>query len=117
MPTYEYRCPDGHTFDVFQRMSDEPGADCPECGKASERLLSGGAGFLFKGEGFYITDYRSEGYKKAAQKDQAKQESSSSGSGGASTSGDSSGATTKSGGDSGSSTPSSSAPAPSPKAD
>jgi len=80
MPTYEYRCPQGHTFDVFQKMSDEPGADCPECGKAAERQLSGGAGFLFKGDGFYITDYRSEGYKKAAQKDQAKQESASGGS-------------------------------------
>lgn len=50
-------------------MSDEPGAECPECGSASERRLSGGAGFLFKGSGFYITDYRSEGYKKAAKKE------------------------------------------------
>jgi putative FmdB family regulatory protein len=69
MPTYEYRCPKGHTFDVFQRMSDEPGAECPECGEPSERLLSAGAGLLFKGEGFYITDYRSESYKKAAAKE------------------------------------------------
>lgn len=67
MPTYEYRCPKGHHFERFQRMSDEPGADCPECGEAAERLLSGGAGFLFKGEGFYITDYRSDSYQKAAQ--------------------------------------------------
>lgn len=66
MPTYEYRCPNGHTFDVFQKMSDEPTADCPECGSASERMLSAGAGLLFKGEGFYITDYRSDSYKKAA---------------------------------------------------
>lgn len=72
MPTYEYRCPScGHAFDVFQKMSDEPGAECPECGKAAERQFSAGAGFLFKGEGFYITDYRSDSYKKAAQKDQA----------------------------------------------
>lgn len=70
MPTYEYRCPRGHTFDVFQRMSDEPVADCPECGDRSERLLSAGAGLLFKGGGFYITDYRSDSYKKAAAKDQ-----------------------------------------------
>jgi len=70
MPTYEYRCPScGHVFEIFQKMSDEPGAECPECGSASERLLSAGAGFLFKGEGFYITDYRSDGYKKAAEKD------------------------------------------------
>ena len=67
MPTYEYRCPDGHEFELFQRMSDEPGADCPECGKPAERLLSAGGGLLFKGEGFYITDYRSAEYKKKAQ--------------------------------------------------
>jgi len=73
MPTYEYRCPNGHAFELFQKMSDEPGADCPECGAASERQFSPGAGFLFKGEGFYITDYRSDSYKKAAKKDQAGQ--------------------------------------------
>lgn len=66
MPTYEYRCSDcGHAFDLFQRMSDVPGAECGECGGRAERLISGGAGLLFKGEGFYITDYRSESYKKA----------------------------------------------------
>jgi putative FmdB family regulatory protein len=64
MPTYEYRCPKGHRFDVFQKMSDPPGAKCPECGQPGERMISPGAGFLFKGEGFYITDYRSEDYKK-----------------------------------------------------
>jgi putative FmdB family regulatory protein len=69
MPTYEYRCPKGHDFELFQRMSDEPRAACPECGKTAERLLSGGAGLIFKGEGFYITDYRSEAYKKAASSD------------------------------------------------
>jgi putative FmdB family regulatory protein len=73
MPTYEYRCPNGHAFDLFQKMTDEPGADCPECGAASERQFSAGAGFLFKGDGFYITDYRSDSYKKAAKQDQAKQ--------------------------------------------
>ena len=67
MPTYEYRCPQGHEFELFQRMSDEPVAACPECGKQSERLLSAGGGLLFKGEGFYITDYRSAEYKKKAQ--------------------------------------------------
>ena len=71
MPTYEYRCPDGHEFELFQRMSDEPGADCPECGKRAERLLSGGGGLLFKGEGFYITDYRSAEYKKKAKAEAA----------------------------------------------
>ncbi|HEX7239527.1 MAG TPA: zinc ribbon domain-containing protein [Longimicrobiaceae bacterium] len=67
MPTYEYRCPScGSEFEKFQRMSDEPVAECPSCGAASERRLSGGAGLLFKGSGFYITDYRSDSYKKAA---------------------------------------------------
>ena len=69
MPTYEYRCPKGHAFDLFQRMSDEPGAACPDCGEPAERILSGGAGFIFKGDGFYITDYRSDAYKKAAASD------------------------------------------------
>jgi putative FmdB family regulatory protein len=88
MPTYEYRCPKGHTFDVFQRMSDEPKAQCPKCGGAAERQLSAGAGLLFKGEGFYITDYRSDSYKKAAAKEKPGEGSSSTGgSGGASDSG------------------------------
>ncbi len=69
MPTYEYRCPEGHEFEKFQRMSDPPEADCPECAQPAVRIMSGGAGLLFKGEGFYITDYRSDSYKKAAQKD------------------------------------------------
>ena len=69
MPTYEYRCPKGHEFDLRQRMSDEPKANCPTCGAAAVRLLSAGAGFLFKGDGFYITDYRSDGYQKAAKAD------------------------------------------------
>jgi len=69
MPTYEYRCSEGHDFEQFQSMSDESIPNCPECGALSERLLSGGAGFIFKGKGFYITDYRSEDYKKAASSD------------------------------------------------
>jgi putative FmdB family regulatory protein len=84
VPTYEYRCPEGHEFEKFQRMSDPPEAECPECGQAAERILSGGAGLLFKGEGFYITDYRSDSYKKAAQKDKGPAKG---GSGEASTSG------------------------------
>ncbi len=71
MPTYEYRCPQGHDFEVFQRISAESGADCPECGEAAERRISGGAGFLFKGEGFYITDYRSDDYKKKASSEKS----------------------------------------------
>ncbi len=69
MPTYEYRCPHGHEFEKFQRMTDPPEGQCPECGEEAERILSGGAGLLFKGEGFYITDYRSDSYRKAAQKE------------------------------------------------
>jgi putative FmdB family regulatory protein len=69
MPTYEYRCPNGHEFEKFQRMSEPPAAQCPACGKEASRLLSGGAGLLFKGDGFYITDYRSDSYKKAAESD------------------------------------------------
>lgn len=68
MPTYEYRCSScNHDFEKFQRMSDQPVAECPECGAQAERRLSGGAGLLFKGSGFYITDYRSDSYKQAAK--------------------------------------------------
>ena len=66
MPTYEYHCPKGHVFDVFQKMSDPPAAKCPECGVKAERMIMPGAGFLFKGDGFYITETRSDDYKKKA---------------------------------------------------
>ena len=69
MPTYEYRCANGHLFELFQRMSEDPVDSCPQCGAPAERQLSAGAGLLFKGSGFYITDYRSDSYKKAAEKD------------------------------------------------
>lgn len=70
MPTYEYRCPAcGRDFELFQRMSDPPGAPCPDCGEAAERLISAGGGLLFKGEGFYITDYRSDAYKEKAKQE------------------------------------------------
>ncbi len=79
MPTYEYRCPEcGTDFEKFQKMSDEPGAPCPKCGANAERRLSGGAGLVFKGSGFYITDYRGDGYKKAAEADKGGSSSSSS---------------------------------------
>ena len=66
MPTYDYECPNGHNFEAFQKMTDEPVTECPECSAPASRKISGGAGFLFKGEGFYITDHRSEDYKKKA---------------------------------------------------
>jgi putative FmdB family regulatory protein len=69
MPTYEYRCPKGHLFELFQKMSEEPRAHCPECGAESERLLSAGAGFLFKGDGFYITDNRNASYEQEASQE------------------------------------------------
>jgi len=69
MPTYEYRCSNGHEFEHFQRMSEDPLDVCTVCGAPAERLLSSGAGLLFKGSGFYITDYRSDSYRKAAEAD------------------------------------------------
>ncbi len=65
MPTYDYACDScGHSFEAFQKMSDEPLRDCPECGKAVRRVLTGGLGISFKGSGFYVND--SSSGKKAA---------------------------------------------------
>lgn len=61
MPTYEYRCPNGHEFELIQRISDKPRTKCPTCGKLAQRMISGGAGLVFKGSGFYITDYGKDG--------------------------------------------------------
>ena len=78
MPTYEYACAKcGHEFELFQSMKDKPLTACPKdkCklkkwGKGRVKKLMGtGAGLIFKGSGFYITDYRSENYKQAAKKD------------------------------------------------
>lgn len=71
MPTYEYKCEAcGHGFERFQSITAAPIKKCPECGKNKVRRLIGtGAGLIFKGSGFYITDYRSEGYKDAAKSD------------------------------------------------
>lgn len=81
MPTYEYECKKcGKTFDVFQSMKDEPLTVCPDkkCKGKVKRLIGTGAGLIFKGSGFYITDYRSEGYKQAAKKDSTNSSTSSS---------------------------------------
>ncbi len=69
MPTYDYRCKAcGHAFELFQSMSDAPKRKCPRCGKTTlERLIGTGAALLFKGSGFYQTDYRSDSYKKGAE--------------------------------------------------
>lgn len=89
MPTYDYQCQKGHRFEVFQKMSDEPVAECPECGEAAARMISGGAGFLFKGDGFYITDYRSDDYKKKASAERPSDGGGSSDSSSSASSGDS----------------------------
>lgn len=69
MPTYDYRCKScGHEMELFQSMRDAPKRKCPDCGKNTlERLIGTGAAIVFKGSGFYQTDYRSESYKKAAE--------------------------------------------------
>jgi len=71
MPTYDYECQKcGHEFEQFQSITAKSLRKCPECGKlALKRLIGTGAGIIFKGSGFYETDYRSESYKKAAQKE------------------------------------------------
>jgi putative FmdB family regulatory protein len=61
MPTYEYRCPSGHEFEKFLKMSEKPRVKCPTCGAPAVRKISGGAGLVFKGSGFYITDYGKDG--------------------------------------------------------
>lgn len=73
MPTYDYQCTGcGQAFEVFQRMSDEPVSSCPDCGAPARRRISGGSGFILKGEGFYITDHRSQEYKDRAAADAGK---------------------------------------------
>jgi len=68
VPTYDYVCKAcGHELELFQNISEAPKRKCPACKKNRlERKIGGGAGFLFKGSGFYLTDYRSESYRKAA---------------------------------------------------
>jgi putative FmdB family regulatory protein len=65
MPTYQYRCPTcKHEFEEFQSMSEEPIRVCPKCKGETHRVISGGAGLIFKGSGFYITDYKHKGDKQ-----------------------------------------------------
>jgi putative FmdB family regulatory protein len=71
MPTYEYRCPEGHLFERLQKMTDPARAKCPECGRMALRLISGGAGLIFKGSGFYITDYGKDGKGPAKKETEA----------------------------------------------
>ncbi len=70
MPTYEYECTKcAHVFERFQSMHAEPVKRCPVCRCKVRRLFGAGAGILFKGSGFYQTDYRSEGYRKSAERE------------------------------------------------
>jgi putative FmdB family regulatory protein len=99
MPTYDYVCDAcEHGFELFQSITAEPEKKCPKCGRRKlRRLIGPGAAIVFKGSGFYKTDYRSESYKKAAAAD--KGSTSGSSSAGASDSGSKSGKPAKSGGD------------------
>ena len=74
MPTYDYRCEGcGHEFERFQSMTDKVLRTCPECGERKlKRLIGPGAAVIFKGSGFYQTDYRSDSYKKAAEAEKKK---------------------------------------------
>jgi putative FmdB family regulatory protein len=82
MPTYEFRCPLGHEFEKFYRSIGvaESQTACPECGKLAERMMSAGAGLVFKGSGFYLTDYGKNAHQKRgdAKPDGAKAEGGSS---------------------------------------
>ena len=73
MPTYDYVCNEcSYNFEEFQSITAEPLETCPKCQGKVRRLIGTGNGFLFKGSGFYITDYRSEGYKKDKNKAEGK---------------------------------------------
>ena len=78
MPTYDYRCKAcGHELELFQSMTERPKRKCPSCGKNSlERLIGAGGGLLFKGSGYYQTDYRSQSYTDGAKADKAAQSAS-----------------------------------------
>lgn len=79
MPTYWYRCQKcKHEFEEFQKITDNPVKECPKCGGLVLRVITGGAGLIFKGSGFYITDYRSDSYKKAETAEKSSSSSSSS---------------------------------------
>ena len=73
MPTYEYECTKcSHCFELEQRITDPPRKRCPKCRSKVFRVISGGGGVILKGSGFYVTDYRSDAYKKSAEADKPK---------------------------------------------
>lgn len=70
MPTYEYVCMQcGHTFEVLQNMSDKELSKCPKCAKKLRRVIGGGAGLIFKGSGFYATDYKKKSHAELPKPD------------------------------------------------
>ena len=88
MPTYEFRCPNGHNFEQFHRISDSPStAECPTCGAVAERAISGGAGLVFKGSGFYLTDYGKNAHRTSGPANKPPASSSESSSGGSGSAG------------------------------
>lgn len=68
MPTYEYKREDGTTFEIRQNINDEPLKTCPDTGQKVKRVISGGGGVLYKGDGWYVTDYKNNGAKKNGTK-------------------------------------------------
>jgi putative FmdB family regulatory protein len=98
MPTYVYRCKKcKHRFELFHGITDDAVKRCPRCNAKAERVPSGGGGILFKGTGFYITDYRSKSYKDKARQDKPGGTTGDAGSGASSTTGGSSSGGTSSG--------------------
>lgn len=72
MPTYEYKRKDGTTFEIRQGINDEPLTECPDTGQPVKRVISGGAGVVYKGDGWYVTDYKDNDRKEKAKKEKEK---------------------------------------------
>jgi len=108
MPTYDYECENGHRYELVQSMKDDALTHCTQCDAKARRIIGPGAGFIFKGGGFYITDYRSKDYQQKA-KSEASGGASDAGASGGSSSGGASGGTSGGAASGGSS----SAPSPS----
>lgn len=74
MPTYEYKREDGSVFEITQKMSEDPLQTCPTTGQKVKRIISGGGGVLYKGDGWYVTDYKNAGSKKEDTESSSKKE-------------------------------------------
>jgi putative FmdB family regulatory protein len=100
MPTYDYRCTRcKHVFELFHSMTDDTPRKCPRCKSKAVRVPAGGAGLLFKGSGFYITDYRSKSYREKAKKEKGEGGSGGEKSGGEKSGGEKKGGRDKAGGE------------------